>query len=407
MIDIFEFLKKCNFSRDAVVLEIGAHMGFDTEKLRSVTKANIFSFEPDPRNIKIMKDRGIDNQVSLIEKAVGNSNESQVFYLSTGDVPESTGNDYYDMNEWTASSSLRPFKNHTSMFPWCTTKQEILVDTITLDTFTKENSIKEINFIWMDVQGAEDLIFIGGQDILKHTDFIFTEYSNMELYDGQKTLDELIELLPGNWIIKGYDSSGLNVLLENEEHRRRLISPTGAWDTKETNEHIFDKGLANGIKKYLLDSNCHTAYDFGCGDGKYVKFLHNTGIEIKGFDGNPYTTEISNERCSIHDLTQLMQLEPVEWIISLEVGEHIPKYLQDIFIKNIIDHASVGVIISWGIPDQGGFGHVNCATNEYIIEQFTVHNFINIAETQNLLRWMSSNSWFKDTVMVFKKQEII
>ena len=52
--------------------------------------------------------------------------------------------------------------------------------------------------------------------------------------------------------------------------------------------------------------------------------------------------------------------------MSLEVGEHIPKEYEDIFINNLHNNNNKGIILSWAILGQGGFGHVNEQNNDYI-----------------------------------------
>lgn len=407
MIDIFEFIGKLNLGPESTILEIGAHMGFDTEKIyAAANQPKMFCFEPDHRNTKILTERGIDKIATVIEKAVADKSEKKMFYLSTGDIPTSTGNDYYDLNEWTASSSLRTFKEHTQIFPWCQIKEAVIIDAITLDDFAEEHKVNDVSFIWMDVQGAEDLVFQGGQELLQRTEFIFTEYSKAELYRGQKGLEDIISILPGEWKIVGYDASGLNVLLENVNYRSKQIGTTGIWNTKNMNEHVFDKGLANAVVNLMTSKKCSNMYDFGCGHGKYVKFLSTRGIDIKGFDGNPFTKEIAGDEFEILDLSSPFTLPPVDWVLCLEVGEHIPKEFESTLIDNIVNHASVGIILSWGIPDQGGFGHVNCVTNEYVIDIFNSKGFTVMTETQNLLRWSANSDWFKNTIMVFERTAV-
>lgn len=52
---------------------------------------------------------------------------------------------------------------------------------------------------------------------------------------------------------------------------------------------------------------------------------------------------------------------------------------------------------------QGGDGHVNCQNNEYIKQKFLDLGYYNDIEDENYLRNNSSFSWFKNTIMVFKK----
>jgi FkbM family methyltransferase len=212
---IFDIIKNLQLDSNSIVFEIGSHMGFDTEEIYKLSNhATIHGFEPDPRNFAILMERSINNIAKLNNLAVSDTIGTTDFYLSSGVLPQPTGNDYYDNNDWTASSSLYKFKNHSNIYPWCTTGEVVKVNTITLDEYCKSNNISKIDFIWMDVQGAEDLVFKGAQNILEKTKYIYTEYSNDELYEGQKTLVEILSFLPGKWT--SIECEGDNVLLKNE-----------------------------------------------------------------------------------------------------------------------------------------------------------------------------------------------
>ena len=55
-------------------------------------------------------------------------------------------------------------------------------------------------------------------------------------------------------------------------------------------------------------------------------------------------------------------------VLSLEVGEHIPEDYEDIYLENLDRHADKIIILSWAVPEQGGFGHVNERDNGYIAD---------------------------------------
>ena len=81
-----------------------------------------------------------------------------------------------------------------------------------LDTWCDENGIEAIDFIWLDVQGAEMDVIRGGEKVLVKTRYIYTEYSDQELYEGQSPLDQLLNALPAFKIVERYRG---DVLLEN------------------------------------------------------------------------------------------------------------------------------------------------------------------------------------------------
>ena len=211
---IYEWIKEQNFNTNSVIFEIGAHFGLDTEKIYELSNhANIHAFEPDPRNIEILKTRGIDKIVKLVNIAISDSIGTALFHLSGGKVY--TGNELLDNNDWSASSSLKQPTKHLERHPWCKFENKIEVDIISLDSYCRINRIENIDFIWCDVQGAEDLVIKGGQQILTTAKYLYTEFCNEELYENEPNLEVIIKLLPGKWEILFFE--GENVLLKNNE----------------------------------------------------------------------------------------------------------------------------------------------------------------------------------------------
>jgi SAM-dependent methyltransferase len=172
------------------------------------------------------------------------------------------------------------------------------------------------------------------------------------------------------------------------------------------NHHIYDQSLSNGLLEFLKrdsESNLKIV-DLGCGMGDYVKHLKNHSINIDGFDGNPKTPELTNNLCGVKDIAVPFVFEtPYDWVMSLEVGEHLPKEFEDIFINNLCNNCKKGIILSWALKGQGGYGHFNEQNNDYIKNKFKNLGYENDLELENYLRDKSTLCWFKNTIMVFRK----
>ena len=89
--------------------------------------------------------------------------------------------------------------------------------------------------------------------------------------------------------------------------------------------------------------------------------------------------------------------------MSLEVEEHLPKEFEDIFINNLDNNNNYGIVLSWAIKGQGGYGHYNEQNNDYIKEKIMKLGYINDIKAENILRKKSTLWWFKNTIMVFRK----
>jgi FkbM family methyltransferase len=182
-------------------LELGAHNGTDTAWLAAVPDVTVHAFEPDPRNVQPPRPN-----VTVHRAAVSDRDGRGPLILSR----EGWG------REWTYSSSLRRPKNHLQRFP-VTFGDAVEVELVALDTFYRRHGLELVDLVWADVQGAESDVVRGGLAALRNTRYLYTEYSDDELYEGQTTLAELLALLPDYRVLELWPE---DVLLEN----RRLAA---------------------------------------------------------------------------------------------------------------------------------------------------------------------------------------
>lgn len=185
------------------------------------------------------------------------------------------------------------------------------------------------------------------------------------------------------------------------------INKNGFWQGMQAEKlHKCDSKLGSYLIEFFKHENTLSLADFGCGMGKYVKTFTDNGINAHGFDGNPNTPELTNNACSVMDLTIPKQFDtPFDWVMSLEVGEHLPKESEDVFINNLHNNNTRGIVLSWAIKGQGGDGHINEQNNDYIKSKFCSLGYINDIDAENKIRNNSSLYWFKNTIMVFRKNE--
>lgn len=183
-----------------------------------------------------------------------------------------------------------------------------------------------------------------------------------------------------------------------------LNKEKGYWllDDPNSTEHRYDEKLSNALAERLKGNS---VVDFGCGYGKYVRNFKSNGIDCDGFDGNPYTEKLTNGECKVLDLTLRINLpRKYGYVLSLEVAEHIPEKYEGMFISNLHNHNTLGVILSWGVPNQRGWGHVNCKSNEYVNSIFVdLLGYKPNIELSKKLRDVSEFEWFKNTIMVFER----
>jgi FkbM family methyltransferase len=217
--EIFDrFIQIVSTSQEPVIFEFGTCDGQHTNIMCSILKQmnkkfKYHAFEGDPRIItnfwRINANHVTD--IKLNESAIGNVDGEVIFNLSGG-VESREG---HFVQEFYGSSSIRkPAKVNTSEGWPDMTFEETVVKCIKFDTYYNEVKPGIIDFIWADVQGAEVDLIDGGQEALSKTRYLYTEYSNDELYEGEIGLEEIMKKLPDWSIVEDY---GSDILLKNNK----------------------------------------------------------------------------------------------------------------------------------------------------------------------------------------------
>lgn len=192
--------------------------------------------------------------------------------------------------------------------------------------------------------------------------------------------------------------------MENFKFKALVNTQNGVWNTDKETEHIQDRKLTQGLITFFKDNKADSIVDLGCGAGYYVKSFKDAGLVVSGFDGNPNTPQMTHGLCEVKDLTiPFIAEKPYDWVMSLEVGEHIPKKYEDIFLDNLANNCVSGIVLSWAVKGQKGSGHFNEQDNEYIKEQMAKRGFHNDILSEQLLRQDCSLRWFRNSVMVFHR----
>jgi len=198
-----------------VIVEIGAHHGWHTAAfVKMFSNATIYAFEPDLRAIEKFSANIRNPRVHLFKMAIGAVDGEAAFHVSGGLPPniDPVGAAAVYPRGWDQSGSLRSPKAHKEKWPWCKFESVITVSVRSLDSWAQENAIGKVDFIWADMQGAEGDLVTGGRATLARTRYLYLEYSNEEIYEGEPSLQALLDMLPNYSIIKRYPG---DVLLKN------------------------------------------------------------------------------------------------------------------------------------------------------------------------------------------------
>lgn len=207
-------ISSCVDRTDPVIVEIGCNDGSNTMWFLDLFEnPTIYCFEPDPRAIARFKQKvGERPNVTLFELAISDREGFVDFYQSGG----RRDNEWIVKTMpqgWDLSGSIKQPYRHLRVHPLVTFDQKIQVPTVTLDSFCEQHGIGSVDLLWMDVQGAEFEVFGGATRTLASTRLLYTEYSNQELYKGQRGLRDMVKYLRGFSVVRRYPG---DVLLRNE-----------------------------------------------------------------------------------------------------------------------------------------------------------------------------------------------
>ena len=167
-------------------LEIGAMDIGDREKFHQIIEyfpgSEIIGFEVAENTCEKLNSTA-QNGVKYFPNALGLKKESRTFYETNNTMCCSL----YKPKE----RLLRLYNN----FEMSYIRKETTIDTIDLDTFIEETSTGCIDFIKIDVEGAELEIFKGGIKALKDITFIVSEVEFIQLHEDQPLFGEISKFL--------------------------------------------------------------------------------------------------------------------------------------------------------------------------------------------------------------------
>ena len=190
------------------------------------------------------------------------------------------------------------------------------------------------------------------------------------------------------------------------------ITNSGSWDYNNSShdESIFlDQGVLNYLIKFIEQNQLRRIFDFGCSTGYYLKGIQRNLDNIEMIGVEPLIQERNDKYFNnivCYDLSLPFDLDKKGSLICLEVLEHIPSEFESVAIQNIKNHCDQYLFISWARPGQGGRGHVNERSIEYVIDTFEKNDFVFLEKESLDIRNQAKLWWLKNNLCVFKKLKV-
>ena len=159
-------------------LHVGAHEGKEIKTYRRHNVSPVVFVEANPKLATALQEKfaGVAD-VKVIEAAASNEAGEATFNITSMDQ----------------SSSLLPLKEHSELYPKIGVARQITVRTERLDALLAEHGIDpaSLNFIAMDIQGAELMALRGAEALLPHIKALQIEINFSELYQGCALISDI------------------------------------------------------------------------------------------------------------------------------------------------------------------------------------------------------------------------
>ena len=163
-------------------------------------------------------------------------------------------------------------------------------------------------------------------------------------------------LRSGGWCLAALKPGGAGV---------RSVHLPGGHDYLLAEPHAQADAIILDVLLQLLkpqaDGSRASVLDLGAGLGQYGHALLSADSRVAwhGYDGAGNVEEATGSFVRFVDLTLPLSLPRADWVLSLEVGEHVPSAHEAVLIRNLHALNCRGILLSWASLWQSGHGHVN------------------------------------------------
>jgi FkbM family methyltransferase len=210
--DIYDIIREVlKGKKDIIFLELGSNDCQTTKFICDILKDVAISFEYHCFEV-------VPEMVTWSREQMKDYPQVHIHNLAIADKTENQREFYLSVNKaYNGSSSLKQPRQVVQIWKDLEFKTAYC-NTITIDDFCGIVGINHIDFIWSDIQGAEELMIKGSEKMLSEIDYLYTEY-NENLYDGSLDVSDISKLLPNFAIIEDY---GGDVLFKNNAYKMNI-----------------------------------------------------------------------------------------------------------------------------------------------------------------------------------------
>ncbi|MBD2107735.1 FkbM family methyltransferase [Nodosilinea sp. FACHB-13] len=313
-----------DIQKPLVIFDIGSCEGEDSIKYSKVfPSARIFAVEALPSNLSLLKENLNKYSVKNVEiLPFALSDEAGIcnFHVSSGQLEDKKE----DWDYGNKSSSLLAPTENLDIFPWLKFSNIISVETNTLYNVCIEKDISSIDFVHMDVQGAELKILKGAGKFIKKIKLIWLEVEALELYKDQPLKKEIEEFMRENAFIKVKDTVGdvsgdqLYINSESSLSKITLMQLLLNLYSQKIRNHI-NRSIKPKIEEFLLIIKSNLSYI-----KREIKQWFYPASQIRKY------SQISHSQCG-EDLIVKFIFDNlgIQHPSYIDIGAHDPEYLNN------------------------------------------------------------------------------
>lgn len=183
---IYDYIVK-NMEKNYTIVECGGHMGHDTIKLcEYFNNGKIYTIEANYELfVKLCELKNKYENLHVDNLALSNKDEMIKFYVDKN--PE---------GDCGASSILKSTESY--LINYIKKEEETMIKSVKLETFMKNNNIKNIDMLWLDIEGFEYYVFESSENILNNVKYIYTEVNFQMFRENTKLYDDIKNILNKN-----------------------------------------------------------------------------------------------------------------------------------------------------------------------------------------------------------------
>jgi FkbM family methyltransferase len=185
---IEEILGKTN---PKLCIDVGANIGSYTKEILEKTDSKVIAFEPVPTTFeKLRKETEMYfDRITLENMGVGAVNDELIIHFNSNALEHAS------------------FSEKVKQINYVTNEEKVSVPVVTLDSYFKNNSITEVDFIKIDTEGFESEVF-------NQIEFNWHQlFHNTSLHYFSQQLPgyEMYQLIPNGWILRDTKDPLVNI----------------------------------------------------------------------------------------------------------------------------------------------------------------------------------------------------